>query len=385
MQGVKKWSVTYTKHLRQKRKVYQDGVLELSSSNQKILLYDDCGKLLDSRFLGKDEVVQSGSSLEFEAHLVDVDYLDSSEKEANLDAQKDEEKLKRRFVFKGQSISNLGSSKNIVQRKVGNLKNIPSGTQDTATEWHVLYTKQKSQKSKKFHDGFLHLTSSCLQKRKVILLSEDGNVLESMHLKLSDDLSMGSTLEFSNYLVEIGKLQNCRGSAASLVHHSETSEQESNVSSKKTLFPSFSRNDKEKVSSNMDTATKPLRNVCQILFELKKPTTSKAPFENGIFVEQSLQKGMQRLVQSDATREAEGAWSRDKMNPDDSRQDCRCQNSIHTTSSDQLSSSSHAADSATACFSDLVERDLRIRERLLSNDSAPIVHMYHGMDLAFFS
>ncbi|XP_049935367.1 uncharacterized protein LOC116260144 [Nymphaea colorata] len=382
MQGVKKWTVTYTKHLRQKRKVYQDGVLELSNSNQKILLYDDCGKLLDSRFLRKDEIVQCGGSLEFETHLVDVGDPDSSEKRANPDAQNDEEKLAQRITFKGQTISTLGSSKNIVQHKVGNLRNIASGTQDTVTEWHVLYTKQKSQKAKKFHDGILRLITSGHQRRKVILLSEDGMVLDSMHLKLSDDLNTGSSFELANYLVEIGKLQNCHESAASLVYHSKTSEQECNDSSKKTVFPSFSSQDKEKVSTNMDTATaKPLRNACQILFDLKKPTTSKVPGDNcrRIPMGQSLHEGAPKLAQSEATGEAEGAMSQNKMNPDDSRQDYKCQNSIHTaSSSDQLSLVTDATNSLTAGFSDLVERDLKIRERFLSDDSASMVHIYPG-------
>lgn len=33
-----KWSVTYTKHVKQKRKVYQDGFLELHMSTNKVFL-----------------------------------------------------------------------------------------------------------------------------------------------------------------------------------------------------------------------------------------------------------------------------------------------------------------------------------------------------------
>lgn len=36
MSIVKRWAVTYTKHLKQKRKVYQDGVLELCGSGKKV-------------------------------------------------------------------------------------------------------------------------------------------------------------------------------------------------------------------------------------------------------------------------------------------------------------------------------------------------------------
>lgn len=36
------------------------------------MLYDSNKKLLDSRFLKKDEVIKSGETLTFDAHLVDV-------------------------------------------------------------------------------------------------------------------------------------------------------------------------------------------------------------------------------------------------------------------------------------------------------------------------
>lgn len=37
MADVKKWSVTYTKHVKQKRKVYQDGFLELDKTTNKVI------------------------------------------------------------------------------------------------------------------------------------------------------------------------------------------------------------------------------------------------------------------------------------------------------------------------------------------------------------
>lgn len=42
----------------------------------QILLYDDCGKLLDSRFLKKDEVIETGGTLTFDTHLVDIGELE---------------------------------------------------------------------------------------------------------------------------------------------------------------------------------------------------------------------------------------------------------------------------------------------------------------------
>ncbi|WMV44078.1 hypothetical protein MTR67_037463 [Solanum verrucosum] len=68
----KKWSVTYTKHLKQKRKVYQDGFLELQSSSHKVMLYDDCEKLLGVKILKNDNDVKPGETLAFDSYLVDI-------------------------------------------------------------------------------------------------------------------------------------------------------------------------------------------------------------------------------------------------------------------------------------------------------------------------
>ncbi|KAK3030626.1 hypothetical protein RJ639_035830 [Escallonia herrerae] len=65
MEDARRWSVTYTKHVKQKRKVYQDGFVELQSSSHRVVLYDDCEKLLDSRFVKMDDVVRSGETLTF--------------------------------------------------------------------------------------------------------------------------------------------------------------------------------------------------------------------------------------------------------------------------------------------------------------------------------
>lgn len=42
------------------------------------MLYDGSKKLIDSRFLKKDEVIQSGESIAFDAHLVDIGEAEES-------------------------------------------------------------------------------------------------------------------------------------------------------------------------------------------------------------------------------------------------------------------------------------------------------------------
>lgn len=117
MTDVKKWSVTYTKHIKQKRKVYQDGFLELHKTTNKVrmylrllrkfidlsfafnlsqqfcvfdlrfwicvqlLLYDEGEKLLECRILKKDEVVSCGETLTFNAFLVDVNGAEGDHEE----------------------------------------------------------------------------------------------------------------------------------------------------------------------------------------------------------------------------------------------------------------------------------------------------------------
>ncbi|CBI34537.3 unnamed protein product, partial [Vitis vinifera] len=72
---VTEWQALYTTQITQKAKKYHDGFLRLSiggSQGRQVMLYDASKKLLDSRFLKKDEVIRSGESLTFDAHLVDV-------------------------------------------------------------------------------------------------------------------------------------------------------------------------------------------------------------------------------------------------------------------------------------------------------------------------
>lgn len=41
-------------------------------------MYDDCEKLIDSKFLKNDEVIECGRTVTLEAHLVDIGVLEES-------------------------------------------------------------------------------------------------------------------------------------------------------------------------------------------------------------------------------------------------------------------------------------------------------------------
>lgn len=77
----------YTTHVTQKAKKYHDGFLKLAISGslqRQVKLYDEGRKLLNSRFLRKEEIIRYGESIAFDAHLVDI-----GEPQANLQAQVD--------------------------------------------------------------------------------------------------------------------------------------------------------------------------------------------------------------------------------------------------------------------------------------------------------
>ncbi|XP_020583671.1 uncharacterized protein LOC110026840 isoform X2 [Phalaenopsis equestris] len=171
--STKRWIVTYTKHMKQKRKIYQDGALELCSSGCKpqIILYDDCEKIIDRRFLKNSEIVKSGATLSFETHIVDIGDPDGSQKpptESNV-----------KLVIQSEA-----------QKKL-------------CVEWNALYTMHVTQKAKKFHDGILRALICGPHLNLVTLLNEDGAILSSKYFKSLACLETGKNCEFPNYLVEI--------------------------------------------------------------------------------------------------------------------------------------------------------------------------------------
>ncbi|CAK9159602.1 unnamed protein product, partial [Ilex paraguariensis] len=212
------WQVLYTKQITQKAKKFRDGVLRLASCGSSgrqgiirydmfawvvgshvvrpfsttngimIMLYDATRTLLDSGFLKMDEIIISGESLAFDAHLVDIGEIECDHK-SPMDLKAPEKKLQ---------------------------------------EWEAMYSSHITQKNKKYHDGILGLSlCGSYQKQqhyqaihdlhgvtplklqgidiKVTLLTEDGTVLSHKFLKLSEDVTTGSALKLSNYLVEVGE------------------------------------------------------------------------------------------------------------------------------------------------------------------------------------
>ncbi|RDX90192.1 hypothetical protein CR513_27974, partial [Mucuna pruriens] len=196
----KRWTVTYTKHIKQKRKVYQDGFLELYVSSSKLKLYDECDKLLECRLLRSDEAVTSGETLVFNGYLVDVGDGDGDNKPEsvlNVDRkQKNQSRFKIPSEFKKRELLKYASPK-ISQE----------APKPSTEEWHVLYTTQVTQKAKKYHDGFLRLVLRGSSGKQVMLFDTSKKLLDSRFLKKDDVIKPGESIAFDSYLIDIGEHQ----------------------------------------------------------------------------------------------------------------------------------------------------------------------------------
>ncbi|KAK6947950.1 protein of unknown function DUF2439 [Dillenia turbinata] len=261
MESTQKWSMTYTKHIKQKRKVYQDGFLYFYRSTNKVKIYDEREELLEIRILKNDEIIRSGETIQFNTYLVDIgdpegDHkpvpysrnLVSDNKKAdvkNSSLQRQEfvensisegrkndrwrskaptftsipspsQKLIREFKkSKVQSYglqhsspdSTKSKSREFKKSKVqsyGLQQNSPDSTKSESREWQVLYTTQVTQKTKKYHDGFLKLAICGSRGRQVMLYDTSWKLLNSRFLRKDELITSGESLAFEGHLVDIG-------------------------------------------------------------------------------------------------------------------------------------------------------------------------------------
>ncbi|KAG8382535.1 hypothetical protein BUALT_Bualt05G0087500 [Buddleja alternifolia] len=240
MEDAQRWSVTYTKHVKQKRKVYQDGFLELQSSRHKVMVYDEWDKLLESRFVKKDDVIKSGETLAFGSYLVDIgEQCGSHKPTSTLNCQEKDRKVAEKsgslyghnspsnltFIGINESLnrldvawslsdlivcrltisSDLSDFKKSETKKCVSSPSFLDMTKTTTTEWQVLYTTQITQKAKKFHDGFVQLVVRGSQGGQVMLYDITRRHLNSRFLKKDEIVCSGESLSFEGHLVEIGE------------------------------------------------------------------------------------------------------------------------------------------------------------------------------------
>ncbi|KAL4565403.1 hypothetical protein LXL04_029497 [Taraxacum kok-saghyz] len=269
---VTRWSVTYTKHIKQKRKVYEDGFLEVQSSSHKVKLYDDCDKLLDSKIVKlDDDAVKSGETITFGSYLVDIgDPQGDIKPIPNIILQRDKiiadkthmsntktSKVSSR-VGKTSSI-NLSPSQKIIRefkrREVKKYSSPPScqtTTKDESTEWEVLYTAQLTQKAKKFHDGILKVAISGLRGRQAILYDETRKQLDSKFLKNEENITAGGSLRFDGHIVDITQLITNKPTQSSNVNNGINCYKQNTLQSK---IAEFKKNETNKPSCPYSTKT----------------------------------------------------------------------------------------------------------------------------------
>ncbi|XP_021307928.1 uncharacterized protein LOC110432243 isoform X2 [Sorghum bicolor] len=224
-----RWAATYTKQVKQKRKAYQDGALLLYPSSGRLVLLDDAGDTLESRFLRSSEEISAGAALSFQAHLVDVGepedgpatYTSSS---APASAAAGSRNARRGGAARARPPSSgrvfpprvprtfVNPSKSHGCGDGGQGEAAGSGRADVAEskfqEWTALYTAQLTQRAKKYHDGLVRLVQIGPQAKQIVLLDEDAQVLCSRHLKSGESIESGKKCHFSNYLVDICEAKN---------------------------------------------------------------------------------------------------------------------------------------------------------------------------------
>uniref|UniRef100_A0A0E0B210 5'-3' DNA helicase ZGRF1-like N-terminal domain-containing protein n=1 Tax=Oryza glumipatula TaxID=40148 RepID=A0A0E0B210_9ORYZ len=206
----RRWAATYTKHVKQKRKAYQDGAIVLHRASGNLVLLDDAGGTVECRTLRAGEEVFPGASLAFQRHLVDVGEPEPHPGSGSSSAAASPAS---RGVHRGGASARARPS--AVNSRPPRAFADPNtkgggggGGKDEAVgssfqEWTALYTTQLTQKAKKFHDGVVRLAQVSSHAKQIILLDEEGGVLATRYLKSGESLETGKKCHFPNYLIEI--------------------------------------------------------------------------------------------------------------------------------------------------------------------------------------
>ncbi|EEC84443.1 hypothetical protein OsI_31061 [Oryza sativa Indica Group] len=206
----RRWAATYTKHVKQKRKAYQDGAIVLHRASGNLVLIDDAGGTVECRTLRAGEEVFPGASLAFQRHLVDVGEPEPHPGSGSSSAAASPAS---RGVHRGGASARARPS--AVNSRPPRAFADPNtkgggggGGKDEAVgssfqEWTALYTTQLTQKAKKFHDGVVRLAQVSSHVKQIILLDEEGGVLATRYLKSGESLETGKKCHFPNYLIEI--------------------------------------------------------------------------------------------------------------------------------------------------------------------------------------
>ncbi|XP_024319257.1 uncharacterized protein LOC104584666 isoform X3 [Brachypodium distachyon] len=236
---LQEWSAMYTTQLTQKAKKYHDGFLRLEQVNsltKRIVLLDEEGEVLGSRYLKSGECVESGKKCNFPNYLIEIGEAKTlmkggepkSSDEPMVTRSKNGENTSKKmgigatsslkfispqkFHYLDKSKSEVTSSfnkpelGNIEVAAAGSTGSLMGSTESSIKEWSVIYTTQLTQKAKKYHDGVIKLMQVGSHANQIVLLDEEGVVLGSRYLKSGESVQSGTKCPFPNYLIEVAEL-----------------------------------------------------------------------------------------------------------------------------------------------------------------------------------
>uniref|UniRef100_A0ACD5YIN1 Uncharacterized protein n=1 Tax=Avena sativa TaxID=4498 RepID=A0ACD5YIN1_AVESA len=235
------WHAMYTNQMTQKAKKYHDGFVRLKpmgSLSKQIVLLDEEGEILGTRYLKSGECVESGKKCTFPNYLIEIceaknnggkhnsseePVVQTRPKRAESCASNNAEtdatsSLKfispQKFHYPDKSKSEATSSSN--EPELGKSEVAAAGsegiligsTDSSFKEWSVLYTAQLTQKAKKYHDGVIRLMQIGPHAKQIVLMDEEGVVLGSRYFKPGESIESGTRCQFPYYLIEVTALKN---------------------------------------------------------------------------------------------------------------------------------------------------------------------------------
>ncbi|KAL3619514.1 hypothetical protein CASFOL_037084 [Castilleja foliolosa] len=207
MEDARRWRVTYTKHVHQKRKVYQDGFLEHQSSRHKVLLYDEWDKLLESRFVKKEDVIKSGETLTSGSYLVDIGDLCGGHKPTSTVNNLEN---KENISEKPDSLHRYGfqSKSTPVDRKPRFGKTTKGRPINLSPSAKLIRDFKKSEANRCISSpNCMDMTKITTTGRQVKLYDTNRRQLDGKFLKKDEIVCSGESLAFEGHLVEIGELE----------------------------------------------------------------------------------------------------------------------------------------------------------------------------------
>ncbi|XP_042025734.1 uncharacterized protein LOC121772623 [Salvia splendens] len=180
------------------------------------MLYDEWDKLLETRFVKKDDLITSGETITFGSYLVDLGELCQGHRPTSILKSQDQggkfgetssscyynSQNRKPMVGKRKGrVINISPSQKMIREfkksevnKFGSSPNCMDMTTLTTKEWQVLYTSQITQKAKKYHDGFLQLIIRGSQGRQVKLYDTNRRHLDGRFLKKDEKICSGESL-----------------------------------------------------------------------------------------------------------------------------------------------------------------------------------------------